>query len=106
MGKQMSNPNPKPARATHPLKILIEELKARDWTAEEFSSRSGLSKEQLQRQPFRIDQEFAEGFAKAFGTSVEFWLNLQCNYDNWRPVSFVREIQVCDQVYDVTRIED
>lgn len=72
----------KPARLPHPSKHFVLELKAREWTLEEFSQRSGISIERL-CSPFRIDKEFAEGCARAFGTSAEMWLNLQSRWDRW-----------------------
>lgn len=70
----------KPARVTHPSKISFRELQARKWTLDEFGKRSGYPIERLD-EDFCIDQELAEGCAKAFGTSAQFWLNLQSRWD-------------------------
>jgi hypothetical protein len=71
-----------PARKPHPSKHWIAEMKYREWSLEEFSNRSGISMERL-CMPFKIDREFAEGCSRAFGTSVDLWLNLQADYDRW-----------------------
>jgi plasmid maintenance system antidote protein VapI len=70
-----------PTKPVHPSRIWTREMMYREWTIDEFCRRSGLS---LQRVclPFHIDQEFAEGCARAFDSSPELWLNLQRNYDN------------------------
>lgn len=71
-----------PAFVIHPSKLFNRELEARGWTLEQFSALSGISIDRL-TSPFDIDRDFAQGCAKAFGTSANLWLNLQQNYDRF-----------------------
>lgn len=57
-------------------------MKYREWSLEEFSKRSGISMERICL-PFHVDRPFAEGCARAFGTSAEMWMNLQARWDRW-----------------------
>ncbi|HOF88640.1 MAG TPA: HigA family addiction module antitoxin [Armatimonadota bacterium] len=72
-----------PAIPIHPGEILQEELDARGWTQKGFA-------EQIGRPPQLINNivngragisaETALDFSDAFGTSAQFWMNLDSNY--------------------------
>lgn len=78
-----------PAECFSPGEYIHDEMKARGWT------RIGLMKRMFPQMPLTpietvlgllagdvaIDKDLAGRLARAFGTSAEFWRNLQANYD-------------------------
>ena len=76
---------PKNRTPTHPGEILAEEfLAAMDLTQVEFAAHIGVPVQRVNeivRGKRGITPESAWLFAQAFGTSPEFWLNLQINHD-------------------------
>lgn len=72
-----------PAEVFPPGEFLRDELEAREWTQQELA-------DILDRPPRLISEliagkraitpETATGLAEAFGTSAEYWLNLECQY--------------------------
>ena len=58
--------------------FLVEELKARNWSIDDLSAQSKLSPKVIQGilhiKPLEEDQ--AAGLGRAFGTSAEYWINL------------------------------
>jgi HTH-type transcriptional regulator/antitoxin HigA len=72
-----------PAEVFPPGDFLREELEAREWTQQELA-------DILDRPPRLVNEiisgrraitpETARGFAEAFGTSAEFWMNLESRY--------------------------
>lgn len=75
----------KPAEVFHPGVYLIEELNARGWSwNSEFIRRSKANPRKVGEiiNGFRgIKPKMAKKFAKAFGTSPEYWMNLQKAWD-------------------------
>ena len=78
-----SYPSKKPAKVFPPWRIIEEELEAREWDWQEFSARLGGKIHEIQwlKDGGSIDYPMALRLSKAFGTSAEFWINLQYKYD-------------------------
>lgn len=80
---------PKNRQPTHPGEILLEEfLKPFKLSQEQFAKHLDGSWTQPKISEIingrrRITEAIALDFADAFGTSPEFWLNLQNRYDLW-----------------------
>ena len=67
----------KAARIGHPGRILRRELDARGMQVPD-------DLREIEAERASITPEIAEGLAMLFGTSAQFWLNLQANYDEWK----------------------
>lgn len=80
---------PKKRKPTHPGEILLEEfLKPLKLSQDQLAQHLGGSWTQpkiseIINEKRRITEAIALDFADAFGTSAEFWLNLQMCYDLW-----------------------
>jgi antitoxin HigA-1 len=80
---------PKNRSPSHPGEILLEEfLKPLKLSQEQFARHLGGSWTQpkiseIINQKRRVTETIALDFADAFGTSPEFWINLQTVYDLW-----------------------
>ncbi len=71
-----------PARAVPPGRILRRELQARGWTQEELADILGCSAQtitEIVRGTKQITPETAVALGTAFGTSPEFWSNLEAS---------------------------
>lgn len=74
----------KPAEVFHPGEFLQDEMEAADVGLVSLSMQSGIRIHRLLSilsQRVQVSKDDAEGLAKAFGTSTEYWLNLQASYD-------------------------
>ncbi len=72
-----------PAEIFPPGEFLQEELEARGWTQGDLADILGRPRRlvtEIVNAKKRITPETAKGFADAFGTSAEFWLNLEAAY--------------------------
>ena len=72
-----------PARVSSPGRILTRELEARGWTQKDFAEIIGRPPQaisEIVRGIKQITPETALEFAEAFGTSPQFWMNLEANY--------------------------
>lgn len=72
-----------PARAVAPGRILSRELEARGWTQKDLANIMGRPPQTINeiiRGTKRVTPETALELAAAFGTSAEFWTNLESNY--------------------------
>lgn len=76
-----------PAEVFPPGEFLADELEARGWTQSEFAD--------IIRRPIKVVNEIIAGkkaittdtareFSAAFGTSPQYWMNLQTAYDLWK----------------------
>jgi HTH-type transcriptional regulator / antitoxin HigA len=73
----------RPARAVAPGRIILRELEAREWSQQDLAaimSRPEQVISEIIRAKKQITAETALQLAKAFGTSPEFWLNLEMQY--------------------------
>ncbi len=72
-----------PARAVPPGRILRRELEARGWTQKDLAEILGRPAQaitEIVRGTKQIMPDTAVALAAAFGTSPEFWSNLEANY--------------------------
>ncbi|HLP88856.1 MAG TPA: HigA family addiction module antitoxin [Nostocaceae cyanobacterium] len=72
-----------PARVPTPGKILNRELEARGWTQQDLAKIIDISAETIKEiicSTKQITPELAIKFSQAFGTSPEFWINLEFQY--------------------------
>jgi HTH-type transcriptional regulator / antitoxin HigA len=73
----------RPARVVSPGTILRREIEARDWTQRDLAAIIGRPPQaisEIVRGAKQITPETALEFSEAFGTSPEFWMNLETNY--------------------------
>jgi plasmid maintenance system antidote protein VapI len=73
-------------RPAPPSKLIADELTARRWTIDDLAQRSGLTVKTIvevfyQGEP--VDETIADGLSLAFGTSIDLWLNLQRNHQQY-----------------------
>jgi len=72
-----------PARATAPGRIILRELEARGWSQKDLAVIMGRPEQTISeiiRAKKQVTAETARQLAKAFGTSPDFWLNLEMLY--------------------------
>lgn len=73
----------RPARVVSPGQVISKELEARGWTQRDLAA--------IMRRPYQAINEIIKGskqitpdtareLAKAFGTTMDFWINLEANY--------------------------
>lgn len=65
---------------------IVEEMQARGLSPLDLAGLSGINPIVLGAViagEERVSLEIAEGLARAFGTSVDYWLRLQIAYDEW-----------------------
>lgn len=73
----------RPARVVPPGAILRREIEARDWTQKDLASIIGRPQQAISeiiRAAKQITPETALELSEAFGTSPEFWMNLETSY--------------------------
>jgi addiction module HigA family antidote len=72
---------------SHPGEILLEEfLKPREMTQTKLAARTGMSMQRINtliHEKRGVTADTAILLSKAFGTTPQFWLNLQATYDLW-----------------------
>jgi addiction module HigA family antidote len=78
---------PKHRQPTHPGEILLNDfLEPMGRTQQDFANHLGWTYarvNEIVNGKRGVSEEAALCFADAFGTSPQFWLNLQANYDLW-----------------------
>ena len=77
------NANPRSARVVSPGQILTRELEARDWTQRDLAiivGRPYQAINEIINGNKQITPDTARELARAFGTSIDFWMNLETNY--------------------------
>lgn len=87
----MSKTSPIPAEVFHVSEFIVEEMEARGWDrdrlAQEMGGDFGVSRYvvdlilELRRKDMHLGDKTCAKLARAFGTSAEFWFNLD---DAWR----------------------
>ena len=73
----------RPARAVEPGRIILRELGARGWSQQDLAAIMGRPEQAISeiiRAKKQITAETARQLAKAFGTSPDFWLNIEMQY--------------------------
>ena len=83
------------AQATHPGEVLREEFMP-DYglTVASLAKRLGVSRQSVNevvRERRAVSTEMAMRLSRLFGTSAEYWLNLQRNVDLWESLDLHRE---------------
>ena len=82
-------------RPTHPGEILREDfIPDYDLTVSELAKALGVSRQtvnELLRERRALSTEMALRLARLFGTSAEFWLNLQRAVDLWEAKQAIKE---------------
>jgi HTH-type transcriptional regulator / antitoxin HigA len=99
------------ARVPPPGRILIRELEARGWTQKDLAEITGRPVQtinEITQAKKQITPETALDFAEAFGTSAEFWTNLETNYrlHQARKEKQEREITRKSHLYGVAPIAE
>ena len=92
-----------PARLTLPGRILSRELDARGWTQKDLATIMGRPVQAINeiiKGTKQITPETALALADAFGTSAEFWLNLESNYR----LNLARQVQTVQNVTRKSRL--
>ncbi len=72
-----------PAQITPPGRIVARELEARGWTQKHLATLIGRPVQainQIIKGTKQITPQTALAFAEVFGTSAEFWVNLEAHY--------------------------
>lgn len=101
----ISNTRPLKRRPIHPGEILREDfLPEYGLSVTALAEAAGVSRQsmnELLREKRAVSPEMALRLCKLFGTSPEFWLNLQRNVDLWdaarglkREIAHIRPLQV------------
>ena len=73
-------------RPAHPGRIIKRSVEALGMTIEAFADHIGKSRQTVHAiisGRSGVTADVAARLARAFGTSVQFWLNLQVNHDAW-----------------------
>ncbi|MBN1450960.1 MAG: HigA family addiction module antidote protein, partial [Anaerolineales bacterium] len=92
------NADLRPARAVPPGRIIRRELEARGWTQKDLAAIMDRPEQlisQIVNARKQVTPETALQLAAAFGTSADFWLNLEAHY----------QIHEARQTYDASGIE-
>ena len=74
---------PIPARLVPPGEIILRELEARGWTQkdlDDITNRPPQAINEIIKGTKQITPDTALELSEAFGTSAEFWINLEANY--------------------------
>ena len=100
-----------PARVPTPGRILSRELEARGWTQKDLADITGRPPQTINeiiQAKKQITPETALDFAGAFGTSAEFWTNLETNYRLHlaRKENQSQEITRKSQIYNLAPIAE
>ncbi len=75
----------RPARAIAPGRIILRELEARGWSQQDLAAIMGRPEQAISEiinAKKQITAETAQQLSRAFGTSVDFWLNLEMQYQS------------------------
>lgn len=73
----------RPARVVSPGQVISKELEARGWTQRDLAAITGRPYQAINeiiKGAKQITPDTARELAKAFGTSMDFWMNLEANY--------------------------
>jgi len=86
-----------PFLVTPPGHILKDELDARGWSQKDFAEIIGRPEQAISEIVTgrkEITPQTAIEFSKAFGTSAEFWVNLESNYQIWKAQKTIKSKQI------------
>lgn len=88
----------RPAFVPHPGVILKAELKAREWSQIKLAkmiNRSASIIRNIVNGYCGISKKTAGEFGEVFGTSPDFWIKLQSNYNAWKLGNRISECPKC-----------
>jgi HTH-type transcriptional regulator / antitoxin HigA len=87
----------RPARAVAPGRIILRELETRGWSQQDLAAIMGRPQQvisEIIHAKKQITAETARQLAKAFGTSPDFWLNLEMRYQSHRATKENHESEI------------
>lgn len=93
------NENIRPARAVAPGRIILKELEARGWNQKDLAAimnRPEQAISEIVRAKKQITPETAHQLANAFGTTPDFWVNLEMQYQ-------LNQVKQKNKGYDIER---
>ncbi len=101
----------RPARAVAPGRIILRELEARGWSQQDLAAIMGRPEQAISEiinAKKQITAETAQQLSRAFGTSVEFWLNLEIQYQLTRlnKLNQEHEIERRSRLYNLAPINE
>lgn len=103
--------NIRPARAISPGRVILRELEERGWSQQDLAEiidRPEQAISEIIRAKKQITAETARQLAKAFGTSIDFWLNLEMNYQLALAEKQAQEseIELKSKIYDLVPVNE
>lgn len=101
----------RPARAVAPGRIILRELEARGWSQQDLATIMGRPEQAISEiinAKKQITAETAQQLSRAFGTSVEFWLNLEMQYqlNKLSKLNQEHEIERRSRLYNLAPINE
>jgi HTH-type transcriptional regulator/antitoxin HigA len=109
-GKHMTTPK-KPARVVSPGRVISNELEARGWTQRDLAAILGRPYQavnEIINGKKQITPDTARELAKAFNTSMDFWINLEANYRLFlaREEEKEKEIELRSRLYTIAPVSE
>jgi HTH-type transcriptional regulator/antitoxin HigA len=109
-GKHMTTPK-KPARVVSPGRVISNELEARGWTQRDLAvilGRPYQAVNEIINGKKQITPDTARELAKAFNTSMDFWINLEANYRLFlaREEEKEKEIELRSRLYTIAPVSE
>jgi HTH-type transcriptional regulator/antitoxin HigA len=100
-----------PARVVAPGQIISKELEARGWTQRDLAAIMGRPYQAINeiiKGSKQITPDTARELAVAFGTSIEFWINLEANYRLFLAAQEDKEKQIArrSKIYSVAPVSE
>jgi HTH-type transcriptional regulator/antitoxin HigA len=101
----------KPARVVSPGRILSRELEARGWTQRDLATILGRPYQAINEiinGKKQITPDTARELAKAFDTSMDFWINLEANYRLFlaREEEKEKEIELRSRIFTIAPVSE
>ena len=101
----------KPARVVSPGRVISKELEARGWTQRDLAvivGRPYQAINEIINGKKQITPDTARELAKAFGTSIDFWINLEANYRLFlaRQEEKEKEIERRSRLYTIAPVSE
>src|SRR3990172_4435237 len=101
----------RPARVASPGQIISRELEARGWTQRDLAAimaRPYQAINEIIKWAKQITPETARELAKAFGTTMDFWMNLEASYRLFLAVQEdkERDIERRSRIYTIAPVAE
>jgi HTH-type transcriptional regulator/antitoxin HigA len=97
------------AEAFPPGEFIKDELEARDWTQDVLAEITGIPApviSNLIKGKRAISTDIAVGLAAAFGTTAQFWMNLETSYQLWTDAREDKKITRKARLYELAPINE